>query len=96
VHSPHVVTEIPVAWEAISCGTTLASLRCTQVWFVAMPVHSMSFPFVTEEASRGREAGGLACNGLASIRFQVRIHEFAARCVVSIPKRGGRGEGSYS
>ena len=96
MHSAHVVTEIPVAWEAISCGTTLASLSYTQVWFGTVPVHSVSFAFVTEEASRGREAGGFACNGLASIGFQVGIHEFAIRCVVSISKRSGRGEGSYS
>jgi hypothetical protein len=98
VHSSHVVTEIPVAWKAISCHATFAALICTQIWFVAMPVHSVSFAFVTKEAGRGREPGGLASNDFASIGFQVGVHELAGRDgVVSKLKGDGRGrEGSYS
>jgi hypothetical protein len=66
-----------VAWKAIYCHATFAALIRTQVWFVAMPVHSMSFTFVTKEACRGREPGGLASNDFASIGFQVGVHEFA-------------------
>jgi hypothetical protein len=98
VHSSHMVTEIPVAWKAISCHATFAALICTQVGFVAMPVHSMSFTLVTKEAGRGREPGGLASNDFASIGFQVGVHEFAeGEGVVSVLKVDGRGrEGSYS
>jgi hypothetical protein len=79
VHSPHVVTEVPMTGEAVSRGGTLAALICTQVWFVAVPMHSVSFTLVAKEAGRGRETGILAGNDLAPVGFQVRIHKFTSR-----------------
>jgi hypothetical protein len=79
VHTPHVITEIPMAGKAISCSAALAALIGTQVWFVAVSMHGVGFTLMTKEAGRGREPGVLAGNNLASIRFQVRVHEFAGK-----------------
>jgi hypothetical protein len=93
-----MVTEIPVTWKSIADNTAFTALICAEVGFVAMSVHSMSFTLVTKETRRGGEARGLARNDLASVRLQVRIHEFAdSGVVVSILESSeGTGESSYS
>ena len=93
-----MVTEIPVARKAIAGNTAFAALIRTQVWFVAVSMHGMSFALVTKETGRGREARGLTRIDLASIWLQVRVHEFTGKVgVVSISERGWRrGEGPYS
>ena len=41
VHTFHVVTEIPVAWEAISGNTTVASFVCAEEGFFTMSMHGV-------------------------------------------------------
>jgi len=76
VHTPHVITEVPVAGKSIPGGAALAALICTEVRFVAMSVHSMCFTLMTEEAGSGRETGVLACNHLATVWFEMGVHKF--------------------
>jgi hypothetical protein len=48
VHASHVVTEVPMAWEAISRGAALAALICAQVRLVSMSMHGMGLTLMTE------------------------------------------------
>lgn len=77
VHSPHVVTEVPVARKAIPRGAALTALIRAQVWFVAMSMHSVGFTLMPKEAGCGRETRVLTF--LAPVGFQMRVHEFANR-----------------
>lgn len=79
MYPAYMVTEVPVAGESISSGTTLTTLRSTQVWLITMPVHSVSFTFVAEEASHRREAGGYTRIDLTLIRLQVGVNSFTTK-----------------
>jgi hypothetical protein len=44
---------------------------------VAIFMHSMGFTLMSQEGSGGREHSAFARGDLASIRIQMRVHEFA-------------------
>jgi hypothetical protein len=93
VHSPHVVTEVPVARKAIPWGAALTALIRAQVWFVAMSMHSVGFTLMPKEAGCGRETGVLTF--LAPVGFQMRVHEFANRDNAVSVVDGDRGMGKF-
>lgn len=85
MHPLHVVPEIPVAREAISGSTTFTTFICAEIWFVAVPVHCVSFTLMTEEAGSGRETRVLTSNNLAPIWLQMGVDKFAGAVdVVSV------------
>lgn len=46
----HMVKEIPAPWEAISGNGAVAILERTEMRLLAMSVHAVSFPFVSQKA----------------------------------------------
>lgn len=99
VNSLHMIPEIPVAWKAISRNSSLTTFIGAEEWFVAVSMHSVSFAFMAEKASRGRKAEFLAGVDLTFVWLQVGIHEFAStHLVISVENRGEnkRKTGAYS
>jgi hypothetical protein len=91
VHALHVVSEIPMAWEAISGYATLAAFVGTKVGLVSVSMHGVGFTLMTKKTGRGRETGVLTKRNLAFVWFQVGVHEFASREDV-VSSEGLRGE----
>lgn len=82
MYSLHVIKEIVPSWEPVARNTSLTSRVETQMWPISMSVHAMSFSFMPEQASRGRELLlGTGLN-LAAEGLQVGVDELAV----------GRGE----
>lgn len=77
VNAPHMVLQVPLARESISGNGTVTSVICAKVRLVAVTMHRMGFPLMSEEASSRRESSILAGLNLASVRFQVRVNKFA-------------------
>lgn len=77
VHTLHVVLEVPLAGEAVSRNTALATFILAQEGLVTMAMETMSLTLVAKQASGGREPGTLAGLGLAAVGLQVGVHEFA-------------------
>jgi hypothetical protein len=76
VYSLHVVSEIPVAWKAISGDSSLTSVIGAEEGLVAVSMHGMSFALMAEQASGGRETKLLAGIDLAFVWLQVGVHKF--------------------
>jgi hypothetical protein len=72
-----MVLEVPLAGEAVSRNTALASFILAQERLVTMTMETMGLTLVAKQASGGREPGTLAGLGLAAVRLQVGVHEFA-------------------
>ena len=72
-----MVSEIPVAWKAISGNSSLTPLIGAKEGFVAMSMHGMSFALMAEQASRRGETKLFAGIDLALVWFQVGVHKFA-------------------
>ena len=91
MHALHVVSQVPMAWEAISGNAAVAAFICTEVGFVAVAVHSVGFTLMTEEAGRGREPGVLTCYNLAPVGLQMGVDKFASRDEVVSIGEGRKG-----
>ena len=97
MHTLHVVTEIPVAWEAISGNTTVASFVCAEEGLFTVSMHGVGLTLMSEETGRGWEVEILAGRDLTSVRLQVGVHEFADRGeVVSIERKRGKREMAHT
>ena len=48
MHAPHVVTEVPVAWEAGSWLGPFTVLQLAAVWLISMAVHGVGFTLMTQ------------------------------------------------
>ena len=79
----HVVPEIPMAWEAISWNSTIATFVSAEEGLVAVAVHCMSLTLMAKEASCRRELEILAGWDLALIWLEMGIHKFAGTELVS-------------
>jgi hypothetical protein len=73
----HVVTKVPVAWEAISWSSALATLISAEERLVTMSMHSVGFTLMTKKAGSRREMKILAGSYLTPVWLQMRIHKFA-------------------
>jgi len=92
-----VVSEIPVAWKAISGDSSLTSVIGAEEGLVAVSMHGMSFALMAEQASGGRETKLLAGIDLAFVWLQVGVHKFTeAHEVVSVEDKVEGKTGSYS
>jgi hypothetical protein len=52
VHPLHVVTKVPVAWEAITSDAALATLIGAKERLVTMSVHCVGFTLMSQKAGR--------------------------------------------
>jgi len=98
VNSPHVVPQVPLAWEAMSGQGALASLIGAQIRLLTVTVHGVGLTLMPEEAGSRREPGVLAALNLAAIGLQVGINKLAAQPGwLAIMRVKSRGNGaSYS
>ena len=53
MHTSHVVTEIPVAWEPIARDSTFTAIVGTQKRLIAIHMYGMCLALVTQEACSG-------------------------------------------
>lgn len=92
VDALHVVTKIPVAWEAISGNSSLAAIIGAKEGLVAVAMETVGLTLMAEKTRSGGELEILAGGDLALVWLQVRIHEFTgAGYVVSLAKEEEEG-----
>ena len=47
----HVVKQVPTARETISRNRAITILERTEMWLLTVAMHTVSFPFMTQETS---------------------------------------------
>jgi len=77
VHTLHMVEEVVATREAVTRHSSLAVPEVAQVWPGAVPMHTVSFPLVTEKACSRRELNTDTSLLVAAERLQVRVDIFA-------------------
>lgn len=77
VHAPHVVSQVPLAGEAMSGKRAFASLIGAKVGLLSMSMHGVGLTLMTKKASSRRETGVLAPLNLATVGLEVRVNELA-------------------
>lgn len=81
VDSLHVVTEIPLSWEAMSLLGAFATCISAQKRLVPVTMQAMCLSLMAEKAGCGGKASLLTAGNLALVRLQVRVDVFAERKV---------------
>lgn len=51
MHPFHVIEQVPSSWESIVFGRAITVLEDAQVGFLSMAMHSVGFPFMSQETS---------------------------------------------
>jgi hypothetical protein len=77
VHTLHVVTKVPVAWEAITSDAALTTLIGAKEGLITMSMHSVGFTLMSQKAGRGWELKFFAGGYLTFVWLEVGVHEFA-------------------
>lgn len=89
---PHMVKKIPPAGKSISWNRPIASFEEAKMGIISVAMESVSFPFVTEKTSVGRELqlGIQTGRYFAAIWFQMRVQVFAVQVSTSLMDFGER------
>lgn len=79
MHPFHVITQIPLAREAIVRLGAVTVWVLASKWPITMSVKGVSFTFVPQEAGSRRKSLGLARRTITCVGFQMRVQMFAIR-----------------